>query len=115
MKLPTVVQGTTGTVVMTVGRTVYDVLLDWNVRTADWRATITRRSDGRTIASHARVSPQAPLVTFPGVGAIYAFGESPYTVDAFNTGALTLEWLTQVELDIIFADEAAVTPTWRLV
>lgn len=95
------------------GGEMHDVLLDWNARTADWRATITRRTDGRTVVAHARVSPQAPVVEFPGVGALYAFGSSPYNVDAFNTGALYLEWLTQVELDYIFA----VAPSgveWRL-
>lgn len=113
MKLPTQIEGPTGAVRMTVGAAVYDVLLDWNARTADWRATITLRSTGRTVAAHARVSPQAPVVEFPGVGAMYAFGSSPYNVDAFNTGALYLEWLTQVELDYIFA----VAPSgveWRL-
>jgi len=103
----------TTTFALKAGGEVHDVLLDWNVRTADWRATVTRRGDGRALVTHARVSPQAPLVEFPGVGAVYAFGSSPYTVDAFNTGALYLEWLTQAELDYLFAEPALVE--WRLV
>lgn len=85
-----------GLVLLTPGN-VYDVLLDWNVRAGDWRATVTRRSDGATLGAHMRLSSNLPLFRADG-GALYVFGQSDHHITDLDTGRIRLYWVLDSEL-----------------
>lgn len=88
----------------------YDGVLDWNLRTADWRCTITKRLDATTLVAHARISPGTRLLVMPDASEIYVGGVDPYTVDAFTRGEVWLEWLAAADMAEIRAAEAPPNP-----
>jgi len=88
----------------------YDAVLDWNLRTADWRCTITKRLDATTLVAHARISPGTRLLVMPDASEIYVGGADPYTVDAFTRGEVWLEWLAAADMAEIRASEAPPNP-----
>lgn len=76
----------------------YDMLFDWNIRTADWRVSITRRSDGGAVCGHRRLSPGLSLLALSGEGTLFVEGSSPYTMEALDNGTLRIVWRTAAEL-----------------
>lgn len=76
----------------------YDMLFDWNIRTADWRVSITRRSDGGAVCGHRRLSPGLSLLALSGEGALFVEGSSPYPLEALDNGTLRIVWRTAEEL-----------------
>ena len=75
----------------------YRFSMDWNIRNGDWRATVTRESDGAILAADRRVSPGAPLLKVTE-GEFWVYGVDPYTQTAFKTGSLAVLFWTADEL-----------------
>jgi hypothetical protein len=74
----------------------YDLLLDWNVRVGDWRATVTRRSDGYVLGAHLRLSPGLPLFE-ADEGGVYVTAPSEHSVEDLDNGRIVLYWVTNAE------------------
>ncbi len=76
---------------------VYDLLLDWNARSGDWRATVTRRSDGGILGAHLRLSPGLPLFR-ADEGGLYVTAPSTHAIDDLDNGRIVLYWKLDAEV-----------------
>lgn len=93
----------------------YSGALDWNIRTADWRCTLTRTSDSASTVGYARISPGTMLCALPDGSEVYVGGSDPYTIDAFTRGEVWLEWFAAENVAQFRAAEAPPNPGFNLV